>query len=90
MSRPATGGGLCTAPGVRLKRGAGPGCTIPSTSTKVPRARLWGWVWASHGDSTGAPQASVPEKASVHSSRVRVRKTAANRSFMAGHCSLSF
>ena len=31
-------GGRTTSPGVRLKRGAGAGCRMPSTSTKLPRA----------------------------------------------------
>src|SRR6185437_2602026 len=37
---PATSGGVGRPAGVRLKRGAGPGCTIPSSSTKLCRARL--------------------------------------------------
>ena len=55
------------AEGVRLKRGAGAGCTRPSTSTKVARAWLCGCRWASHGERTGTAQASVPSKIAVHS-----------------------
>ena len=70
---------------VRLKRGAGAGWTTPSTSTNVSRARLWGWAGASASESTGAKQTSLPSMISHHSSRVFVRKIAANRSVTFAH-----
>ena len=76
--------------GVRLKRGAGAGCTTPSTSTKVDRAWLCGCRCASHGERTGATQASVPSKTASHSSRVLVATDGGTRSFMAGQFALSF
>ena len=51
---PSWGGGRRIFPGVAERRGAGPGCTIPPTSTKVPRATLWGCSMASATVSTGA------------------------------------
>ena len=58
------------AASVRLKRGDGAGCMMPSTSTKVLRALLCGCSGASKIDSTGAKQTSVPSMISRHSSRV--------------------
>ena len=74
---------------MRLKRGAGAGWTTPSTSTKVSRARLWGWAGASPSESTGAKHTSLPSMISHHSSRVFVRKMAANRSVAFAHSSRS-
>ena len=55
---------------MRLNRGAGAGSTIPPTSTKVARWRLWGWWGASPSDNTGVTHASVPSNVCSHSSRV--------------------
>ena len=78
---------VCAAmePGVRLKRGAGAGCGAPSTSMKVPRATLCGCARASFIVRTGAKHTSWPAKNSTHSSRVRVRNSAAICSFSPGH-----
>ncbi len=75
------------ADGVREKRGAGAGCTAPSTSTKVERATLCGCRCASQGERTGTTQASVPSKMADHSSRVLVLKISPKRAFMADHSS---
>ena len=87
---PAATGARWTALGVRPKRGAGAGWGAPSTSTNVlardvvrVRARL------ASSSSTGAKHTSWPAKNATHSSRVRVRKSAAKRSFSAGHCARS-
>ena len=72
------------ADGVREKRGAGAGCVTPSTSTKVLRATLCGWLGASARLSTGAKQTSVPSMIAHHSSRVLVLITAASLAFSAG------
>ena len=60
---------------VRLKRGAGAGCTTPPTSTNALRVTLWGCFGASASDSTGAKQTSDPSMMRHHSSRVLVRIT---------------
>ena len=57
---------------------------MPATSTKVPRATLWGCSTASGMANTGAKQTSVPSISSHHSARDLVRKMAANRSFSSG------
>ena len=75
---PANDGGRWIAPGVREKRGPGAGCTTPLRSTKVPRSTLCGCFGASSIDSTGAKHASVVSSSAHHSSRVLVRKIAAN------------
>ncbi len=56
---PGAGAGRCTAPGVREKRGAGAGCTMPSSSRYVSRARMCGCAGASSSASTGVTHASV-------------------------------
>jgi hypothetical protein len=58
--------------GVVKKRGAGPGCTTPSTSTKLPRARCCARAGAAEKLRTGATQASLPSKIAPHASRLRV------------------
>ena len=64
-------------PGVREKRGAGAGCTTPSSSTNV-RARAIVRMRRRLGErSTGAKQASLPSSSSHHSSRVFVLERAA-------------
>ena len=58
---------------VRLKRGAGAGCTTPSTSTNVPRAFEVRMLAAPRDQSsTGATQASVCSNSAAHSSRAFV------------------
>ena len=69
---------------VRLKRGAGAGCTIPSISMKVPRALLCRWCGASAIDRTGATQASEPSRSAHHSAAVRVASRAAIVVLIAG------
>ena len=65
-------GGVGSAEGVRLKRGAGAGCTIPSISAKVLRAARCACFGASLQSSTGVTQVLLPSKTRAHSSRVRV------------------
>jgi hypothetical protein len=83
----AVAGGITGA--VRLKRGAGAGCTTPPTFAKVPRATLCGCAGASSQSSTGAKQASLPSSSTHHSSRVRVRNRSAMRSLSSGQRSAS-
>ena len=63
-------GGVGVVGTVRLKRGAGAGCTMPSTSTKVPRAFRCGCSGASdqsqHGRHAGV---GVLRSSAAHSSR---------------------
>ena len=68
---PTHGTALPRAPGVRENRGAGSGCTSPSTSAKTARAARWGSDSTSSGARTGVTQASVPAKTATHSSRGR-------------------
>jgi len=71
---------------VRLNRGAGAGCTMPSTLTKELRARLCGWSGASKIDNTGAKHTSVPSMIWTHSAWVLPLNTRVNSSLSAGHC----
>jgi hypothetical protein len=87
---PGAGGGFWTAPGVRAKRGAGPGWVTPATSMKVPRAALWGCFGASASERTGAKHASLPSRMRHHSSRVRALMAAANLALVSGHFSVSY
>src|SRR6266404_303552 len=75
---------LRIADGVREKRGAGAGCTTPSTSTKILRSAMCGCCGASDSDSTGAKQTSVPSMIAHHSARVFVLNTAVIFAFIAG------
>ena len=50
---PGSAGGDGADAAVRENRGAGAGCTTPSTVTNVPRARLCGWFGASASPRTG-------------------------------------
>ena len=59
---------------VREKRGAGTGWTMPSCSTKVPRALRCGCSKASVIGMIPATQASVPSKISTHSACVLLVK----------------
>lgn len=58
------------ADGVRLKRGAGAGCSSPFTSMYALRALLCSCSWASHGLSTGVTQASEFANTSAQCARV--------------------
>src|SRR3982075_1489664 len=75
---------LRIAEGVREKRGAGAGCTTPSTSTKILRSAMCGCFGASDSDSTGAKQTSVPSMIAHHSARGLDLNTAFIFSFIAG------
>ena len=81
---PAWAGGRATAPGVRLRRGAGAGCRTPATSTTIERATLCGWAAASLMVSTGAKQTSVPSIRAHHSSLLLPANTSVRRSFSRG------
>src|SRR4029078_2673695 len=89
LCSPALGGGACTAPGVRLKRGAGAGCVTPSTSTKVLRSALWGWRGASSRSRIGAKQTSLPSMTLHHSACVFDLKICASLERLAGQVSLA-
>src|SRR5690606_9239873 len=51
---PGLGGGRLTLARVALNRGAGAGCTTPSTVMNVRRACNWAFAGASRNDMTGA------------------------------------
>jgi hypothetical protein len=79
------GAGPGRVAGVRLKRGAGDGCTTPWFSKKVARATLCGWRAASPVRSTGPKQTSV-FSSSVHQWALgSLRKMAASLAFRDGH-----
>jgi hypothetical protein len=61
---------------VRENRGAGAGCTMPSTATCAPRATACGCAAASAKSSTGNAHASAPSNTLSHSSRVLVANAA--------------
>ena len=66
MSAPGSAGGREISAGVRLKRGAGAGCRLPSTATNVPRATLCGCRGASCSASTAVAHASSPSSTAAH------------------------
>ena len=72
------------AEGVREKRGAGAGCMMPSTSTKILRSAMCGCFGASDSDSTGAKQTSVPSMIAHHSARVLALEHLVIFAFIAG------
>jgi len=63
---------------------AGAGCVTLPTETWPLRAMACGCVAASENVSTGAKQASEPSNTRHHSSRVRVRNSAAKRAPQCG------
>ena len=72
---------------VRLKRGAGPGCTMPATSTNVPRCWLCGCSGASVSDSTGeADVGALHDLAPLVAGLLLEDR--ASRSLSAGHCAV--
>src|SRR5487761_779807 len=76
-SCPRAGGGATGAACVAENRGAGAGWSTPSRVTRAPRAARSGWSAAPRRPSTGATQASEPEKTRVHSACVLVANVAA-------------
>ncbi len=72
---------------VRLKRGAGAGCSMPLMRMKLWRAVAWGCLRDSSRERTGAKQESLPSNTSHHSCRVFVLKSTAKRSFHFDHSS---
>ena len=84
MSRSGSGAGAGRSAGVRMKRGAGAGWISRQPRRTCPGRRCADARCASPGASTGATQASVPAKTSVHSSRVRLGEPAVNRARSAG------
>lgn len=83
-------GGVGFPVGVPLKRGAGAGCTTPSTSTKLPRSLKCACPDASANESTGAKQTSVPSSSAHHSARVRVRTRSATAALAHGQAERSY
>ena len=81
---PGYAGGRSSVDGVRSNRGAGADCGTPSTVRYVPRAARCGCAAASSQSSTGATHASLPANTAVHSSRVRVANSSAQRRLAAG------
>src|SRR5262245_32913592 len=90
VSAPRGRGGNPKSAWVRLKRGAGAGCSTSSRRTKVWRILLCGWCSTSASDSTGATQASLPANTASHSSRVRVAMMRAKCWASTGHPSRSY
>src|SRR6516165_7610614 len=76
------GGGPTGPAGVREKRGAGAACSTPWTVITVERACKWSAAAASLQVNTGVTHASVPVKACVHSSRVRLANRSAKASYI--------
>ena len=86
---PAAAARRWRSPGVRDRRGAGAGSSLPlPVAMRAARAvvRVLG---ASPSARIGATHASVPSKTALHSSRVFVRKISAKRAAVFGHAARS-